>query len=144
MAVLGFHTVLSLISVSILQRLSARYSLGRRLLSRGLVRYLHPTTEELRAAAGLTNVRLVQGKARRRDKGPDAKDAKDHSFLVPKSAEIRLEKAEVKSLDILQLPLYVELRWAVDLTACALFVFAVTETYCWLLPRRSGSETNMY
>ena len=51
MAILGFHIVLTLIAASLLQKLSARYSFGRKLLSSGLRRYYHPTTEELRNAS---------------------------------------------------------------------------------------------
>lgn len=146
MAVLGFHSVLSLISASILQRLSAHYSLGRRLISRGLVRYLHPSTEALREAAGMERAKsggkAAKGGATRRRGGEEERD-RDHSFLLPKSAPIELEKAEVTAVDVLQLPLYVELRWVVDLSVAALVVFLITETYAWLLPRRSGSELNL-
>ena len=53
MAVLGAQLVFSLIILSFLQKLSPYFSFGRWLLCGRLVRFLHPSDEDLRRAAGV-------------------------------------------------------------------------------------------
>lgn len=62
MAVLGAQLVFSLIIFSFLQKLSPYLSLGRWLLVGRLVRYLHPSEEELRRAAGTPSNYQGRGK----------------------------------------------------------------------------------
>lgn len=64
MAVLGAQLVFSLIIFSFLQKLSPYLSLGRWLLVGRLVRYLHPSEEELRRAAGTPSNYQGRGKGR--------------------------------------------------------------------------------
>lgn len=53
MAVFGTQAVVSLILLSFLQKICPIYSLGRWLLTKqNLVRYLHPTNEELKQISG--------------------------------------------------------------------------------------------
>ena len=52
MAVLGVQLVFSMITASILSKLSGHYSFGRWVLCSRLARYLHPSDEELRKLAG--------------------------------------------------------------------------------------------
>lgn len=54
MAILGFQVVSSLIMVSVLSKMSSHFSFGKFFLARHLARYIHPTDDELREAAGLT------------------------------------------------------------------------------------------
>lgn len=62
---------------------------------------------------------------------------------MPKSADIPLVKVPVKSIDVLQLPLYVEYRWVMDLTICALVVYAISEFYSYLLYGAWSREVNL-
>jgi hypothetical protein len=62
---------------------------------------------------------------------------------VPKSADITLVKVPVKSIDVLQLPLYVDYRWMMDLAVCSLVVYAISECYCYLLYGAWSREVNL-
>uniref|UniRef100_A0A914WT84 Transmembrane protein 161B n=1 Tax=Plectus sambesii TaxID=2011161 RepID=A0A914WT84_9BILA len=139
MAILGFHIVLTLVAATIFQKLTARYSFGRKILSSGLFRYLPPSVEDLKVAAGHSSA--TQNAKGRRKNARESNDAE--GFLVPKSADIALVKVPVKAIDVLQLPLYVEYRWVVDLTVCALAVYAISEFYCYLLYGAWSREVNL-
>jgi hypothetical protein len=52
MAVLGVQLVVTMVMASFMQKLSPHFSFARWLLCNHLVRYLHPTDEELKTAAG--------------------------------------------------------------------------------------------
>jgi len=53
MAILGMQAVMTLVMISVLEKICPIYSLGRWLLTgQKLVRYLHPSDEELKKAAG--------------------------------------------------------------------------------------------
>lgn len=52
-ALLGAQLVMTLVMVSVIQKLSPHYSLAKWILcSTGLIRYLHPTDNELKSLAG--------------------------------------------------------------------------------------------
>lgn len=52
-ALLGAQLVMTLIMVSVIQKLSPHYSLAKWILcSTGLIRFLHPTDNELKTLAG--------------------------------------------------------------------------------------------
>ena len=56
MAVFGAQVVVTLVCLSFLQKICPIYSLGRWLLTKqNLVRYLHPTNEELKKLSGWFN-----------------------------------------------------------------------------------------
>lgn len=53
-AILGAQMVITLVMVSVIQKLSPHFSLAKWLLcSTGLTRYLHPTDNELKTLAGV-------------------------------------------------------------------------------------------
>lgn len=53
-ALLGAQLVMTLIMVSVIQKLSPHYSLAKWILcSTGLIRFLHPTDNELKTLAGM-------------------------------------------------------------------------------------------
>lgn len=53
-ALLGAQLVMTLIMVSVIQKLSPHYSLAKWILcSTGLIRFLHPTDTELKTLAGM-------------------------------------------------------------------------------------------
>jgi hypothetical protein len=130
MAILGFHIVLTLISASVLQKLSARYSFGRRLLTAGgLRRYLHPTNEQLRAATGHATNGAAHKNANTRRRGKkDEADAAE-GFLVPKNVDVHLEQTAVNAIDVLRLPFYVQYRWLMDFALATMVVYVISEIF---------------
>ncbi|KAL4232618.1 hypothetical protein ACF0H5_007308 [Mactra antiquata] len=130
MAILGAQLVFSLIVFSFLQKLSCFYSFGRWLLAGKLVRYLHPTDEELRKAAGIPPPGPVKGKGKRESrKAANGRESKDDSFTVPRSTPIVLDTAKVEVLDLIHLHYYGEYLWIVDFSICAVVVYILTEIY---------------
>ncbi|KAK2154940.1 hypothetical protein LSH36_253g03020 [Paralvinella palmiformis] len=121
MAVLGVQLVFSMVLASILSRVNPEHSFARWILCSRLVRYLHPSDEELRKLAG---VPPPSNKYRRKDA-----DRKDSSFTVPKNLGIQLDSVRVTEFDVLPLHFYTEYQWLLDFSLCALFVYIMTELY---------------
>jgi hypothetical protein len=95
MAVLGAQFVFTIAMFSFLQKLSPYYSFGRWLLSNRLVRYLHPTDEDLKQLAGISKSG-DKGKGRRHDYKKMMNSAKqEDSFTVPRNLPIQLDTAKV-------------------------------------------------
>ena len=129
MAVLGFQFVFSLVMFSFFQKLSPFYSFGRWLLSKRIVRYLHPTDEELRILAGISQGG-GKGKGRRNEyKKMLNSKSKSDSFNVPRNAPIQLESAKVDAIDLLPLHFYTDYQWLVDFSLGASVVYFLTEIY---------------
>ncbi|KAK7108773.1 transmembrane protein 161B-like [Littorina saxatilis] len=128
MAVLGAQFVFTIGMFSFLQKLSPFYSFGRWLLSNRLVRYLHPTDEELKHLAGLTKSG-EKGKGRRQEFKKMMTNPKEESFNVPRNLPIQLDTAKVEALDLVPLQYYTEYQWLMDFSLCAVIVFILTEVY---------------
>lgn len=96
-----------------------------------MVRYLHPTDEELRKAAGLQSNGHVKGKNKRHDarKGAMTKDMREETFTVPRSTPIALDTVKVEAIDLIQLHYYEEYLWIVDFAISAVIVYTLTEIY---------------
>ena len=135
MAVLGVQLVFSMVLASILSRVSPRHSFARWILCSRLVRYLHPSDEELRKLAG---VPPPTNKHRRREM-----DKKDNSFTVPKNLDIQLESAHVTEFDVLPLHFYTEYQWLLDFSLCGLFVYVMTELYYLFLEPKGEFNLSM-
>ncbi|KAK7457287.1 hypothetical protein BaRGS_00039259 [Batillaria attramentaria] len=128
MAVLGAQFVFSLGMFSFLQKLSPFFSFGRWMLSSRLVRYLHPTDEELKQLAGIPTSG-GKGKGRRQDFRKMMNNPKDESFQVPRNLPIQLDTAKVEAIDLVQLQFYSEYQWLMDFSLCAVIVYVLTEIY---------------
>ncbi|XP_045197951.2 transmembrane protein 161B-like [Mercenaria mercenaria] len=131
MAVLGAQLVFSLIVFSFLQKLSSFYSFGRWLLAGRLVRYLHPSDEELKKAAGIQSNGNLKGKGKRHDtrKGANNKEVKEETFTIPRSTPISLDTTKVEAIDLIHLHYYEEYLWIVDFALSAVIVYTLTEIY---------------
>ncbi|XP_035217802.1 transmembrane protein 161B-like isoform X2 [Stegodyphus dumicola] len=131
MAIFGVQLVVTMVMASVLQKVSAHFSLARWLLSYRLMRYLHPSDEELLSVAGLQrNPGKSKGK-----KGKDRRDdSGDSEFMVPKNIELQLDVTAVQPEDMIQLHYYSEYQWLLDFAICALFVYIITEVYYFLIP----------
>ncbi|XP_076354715.1 transmembrane protein 161-like emei isoform X1 [Tachypleus tridentatus] len=130
MAVFGVQLVITMVMASFLQKLSSNFSFARWFLSYRLVRYLHPTNEELKTVAGVKDSSRGKGK-KGRDRFSDQN--KDPEFLVPKNLQMVLDSAVVQPVELFQLHFYTEYQWLLDFSVCAIFVYFVTELYYFLL-----------
>ncbi|XP_054712268.1 transmembrane protein 161B-like [Uloborus diversus] len=130
MAILGVQLVVTMVMASVLNKISAHFSVARWFLSHRLIRYLHPTDEELLSVAG---IQRNSGKP----KGKRSKDRKEETsdeFLIPKNIELQLDATAVHPQDMIQLHYYSEYQWLLDFALCALIVYILTEVYYYLVP----------
>lgn len=135
MALLGAQLVITLIMVSVIQKLNPHLSFAKWLLcSTGLIRYLHPTDDELRSLAGITKEKQ-KGKNHYKDKG--------QSFHVPRSIDVELEAAKVSRLDVIHLRYYTEYAWLVDFSLYAGIVYVVSEVFHYYFPLKNEVNLSM-
>ncbi|XP_066595632.1 transmembrane protein 161B [Prorops nasuta] len=123
MALLGAQLVITLIMVSIIQKLSPHFSFARWILcSTGLVRYLYPTDQQLRALAGVPKDKPKKGKYIENGKTGDV-------FHIPRNLDITLEEAKITPLDVVHLKFYTEFQWLLDFSIYSSVVYITTEVY---------------
>lgn len=114
--------VITLVMVSVFQKLGHFFSLARWLLcSTGLVRYLYPTDNELKALAGIAKEKPKGKKSNR----PAVREV----FRIPRSLDIPLDSTKVTALDVIHLRFYSEYQWLVDFALYACLVFSMSEVY---------------
>ncbi|RWS11469.1 transmembrane protein 161B-like protein, partial [Dinothrombium tinctorium] len=133
-SVFGVQLIVTMVMLSVLHKLSLKYSFARWTLTR-LVRYLHPNNEQLRIGAGLVSSekKQQQSKNSRKRRENSVKD-ENSSFLVPKNIDIALEAERIKPYDLLKLHYYAEYQWLLDFAICALFVYFCSECYLYYVP----------
>ncbi|GLG97663.1 Uncharacterized protein GBIM_04385 [Gryllus bimaculatus] len=140
MALLGAQLVITLVMVSIIQKVGPHFSLGRWLLcSTGLFRYLYPTDEELRSLAGVPK---DKGKGKKGGKHVE-NGKKDDSFHIPRNLDIQLETAKVTALDVIHLRYYSEYQWLVDFSFYSTLVYITTEVYQYFIPLKDEINLSM-
>ncbi|XP_019760773.2 transmembrane protein 161B [Dendroctonus ponderosae] len=127
MALLGAQLVITLVMISIIQKIGPHFSFAKWLIcSTGLVRYLYPTNEELRQ---LANIPKDKSKNKRNPKGmANGKDTPE-KFHIDRSLDVTLETAKVTYLDVVHLRYYSEYQWLVDFSVYASIVYIITEVY---------------
>ncbi|KAL1443130.1 hypothetical protein MTO96_030444 [Rhipicephalus appendiculatus] len=139
MALFGVQIVITMIMASVLQKLSPQYSISRWIICKRLIRYLHPSDEELKSLAGISG-KSFKGKGRRekwRHRNGSLDDGKDYEeFLVPKSVPVVLQAAPITADEALQLRFYTDYQWLMDFALHAIFVYAITEAYRYYFPGR--------
>lgn len=137
MAVLGVQIVVTMVMASVLSKVTGYFSLAQWLMCDRLVRYLHPTDDELRMLGGIPkSAGKTKGK-RNRERPSD----ENLQFMLPRSLEVPLESTLVKRTDMLQLRFYPEYQWLVDFAACSLAVYLMTELYYYLF--QGKDEVNL-
>ena len=67
----------------------------------------------------------------------------DQSLAVPKSANIKLQDAQVRSRDLTNLHFSAQLEWMINLSLAAVVVYAITLAYYTLMPHAMQSEYNL-
>lgn len=137
MALLGAQLVITLIMVSVIQKLTPHFSLARWFLcSTGLTRYLYPTDQELRTLAGVPKEKPKKGKHIENGKIGDV-------FHVPRNLDITLESAKITTLDVVHLKYYTEYQWLLDFSVYATAVYVMTEVYNYLYPIKDEINLSM-
>ncbi|XP_018575628.1 transmembrane protein 161B isoform X2 [Anoplophora glabripennis] len=141
MALLGAQLVITLIMISIIQKLGPHYSLARWLLcSTGLIRYLYPTDNELRQ---LANIPKEKSKTKKSNKLQSNGKNNVETFHFPRSLDVKLETAKVTNLDIIHLRFYLEYQWLVDFSIYAAIVYTATEVYQMWFPLKDEVNLSM-
>ncbi|XP_037869023.1 transmembrane protein 161B [Bombyx mori] len=138
MALLGAQLVITLIMVSVIQKLG-NYSFAKWLLcSQGLYRYLYPDNNELKNLAGVPKERSKGKKG-----GKYESNGKPETFHVPRSLEIQLETAPVTALDVVHLRFYTEYLWIVDFSLYTAIVYIMSEVYTSIFPLKDEFNLSM-
>ncbi|XP_015777824.1 PREDICTED: transmembrane protein 161B-like [Acropora digitifera] len=155
MALFGVQFVLSVAMATILQKISPFISLGKWILcNEHLVRYLHPSDEELRSLIGKSAVSSNKGKVR---KGAASDSRKRQSnaaavgnniddvktFTVPCNVDVHLTKATIEEIDLLPQFLYHDYKWLIDFSFCAAVINVLVEILAYFLPEIYTQELNL-
>ncbi|XP_045469421.1 transmembrane protein 161B [Harmonia axyridis] len=140
MAVLGAQLVITLVMISVIQKLGPHFSLGRWLLcSTGLIRYLYPTDSELKQ---LANIKKEKPKPRKNKLQTNGKVYGD-TFHIPRNLDVQLETAKVTHLDVVHLRYFTEYQWLVDFALYTLIVYSLTEVYQNWFPLKNEINLSM-
>jgi len=140
---------------TMLQKFSPFISLGRWILcNEHLVRYLHPTDDELKGLIGKNSVTTSKGRGRKtattdsRKKqsivaaaGNNTDDIK--TFTVPCNIDIQLDKATIEEIDLLPQFLYSDYKWLIDFSFCAAVINILVEIFAFFLPEIYTQELNL-
>lgn len=138
MALLGAQLVITLIMVSVIQKLG-NYSFARWLLcSQGLYRYLYPTNSELKTLAGVPKDSFKHKKGSKNES-----NGKPDTFHIPRSLDIQLETTPVTALDVVHLRFYTEYIWIVDFSLYSLAVYIMSEIYTSVFPLKDEFNLSM-
>lgn len=127
--------------VSVIQKLSPHFSLAKWLLcSTGLIRYLHPTDNELKTLAGVCMnaaslratiiIPIISGVPKSKGKrhtDHHKADEKSNTFHVPRNLDLSLETTPVSPLDLVHLRYYTEYQWLVDFSLYTGIVYTMSE-----------------
>ncbi|BHF68140.1 hypothetical protein SprV_0301117000 [Sparganum proliferum] len=133
MAILGFQLVSTLVGISLLSKFATHFSFTRFFLCSGVYRCLLPTDKEILESAGLTKLKSKGKKHRGGFAGAGSNtnsaslSAHVDKFHFPRATPLKLRLAAVHLVELACLPLYSELVWLLDFSACALVVFLINE-----------------
>ncbi|XP_023293944.2 transmembrane protein 161B [Lucilia cuprina] len=145
MAVLGAQLVITLIMVSVIQKLNPHFSFAKWILcSTGLYRYLHPTDDELRTKGGVPKEKQQKGgyKGNKHQQNGSTK-SKEGQFHIPRSIEIDLETTPVVAKDVIYLRYFTEYQWLVDFSMYAAIVYIISEVYHYFVPLKNEVNLSM-
>jgi len=142
-AIFGVQLVITMMMATVLSRIGPHLSFARWLLTSsyaGLVRYIHPSDEELKQYAPAP-LRDKKEKKKSRIAEKNAQAQTNGTFSVPRNIELVLDKATVTLQDILQLRFYTEYQWLIDFSLCTFIVYILTEIYLTILPDRAALDS---
>ena len=119
-----------MIVASVMSKVGPYMSFARWILtSSGLVRYMHPSDEELRSLAMIPKDRNRKKGSRREDRiaGKNGHANENGIFNVPRNIDLQLDTTKVTTTDVIQLRFYPEYQWLVDFAFHAMLVYIMTE-----------------
>lgn len=142
-AVLGVQVVISMMMLSFLHKLSSQYSVAKWLLTSGLLRFLHPSDDQLKQMMTKEVKTRKDSKGRHRNnKHQNNLASSGEQFKVPKNTEFVLEACLIRPNDLVELKYYPEYQWLIDFGFCASIVFVATELFNYFLPK-STEDLNL-
>ncbi|XP_064545240.1 transmembrane protein 161B [Drosophila montana] len=142
MAILGAQLVITLVMVSVIQKLSPHYSFAKWILCRtGLFRYLHPTDDELRTKGGVPKDRPAKGKHKQQN-GLSNGNA-SQQFHIPRSIEVDLETLPVVERDVIHLRYFTEYQWLLDFSVYTAIVYIISELFHYFYPLKHEINLSM-
>ncbi|KAK9703925.1 putative transmembrane protein 161AB [Popillia japonica] len=138
MALLGAQLVITLLMISVIQKLGPYFSFAKWILcSQGLVRYLYPSDAELKQIA---NIPKDKQKAKRNKL---QQNGKIETFHVPRNIDIKLKFTKVSVLDVIHLRFYTEYQWLIDFSIYTVIVYMITEMYHSFFPLKEEINLSM-
>ena len=149
MAVLGIQFVITMMMATVLSRVGPHLSLARWLLCSkfaSLVRYLHPSDEELRVYAPVPKMDKKDKKKQRQQQeknGSNGTNQVNSTFNVPRNIDLQLITAPVELTDLVQLRYYQEYQWLIDFSCYSLITYILSEIYIYVLPIKASTEVNL-
>lgn len=146
MAVLGVQIVITMIVASIMSKVGPYMSFARWMLTTsGLIRYMHPSDDELRTLAMIPKERNRKKGNRKEDRiyGKNGHSVDNGIFNVPRNLDIQLETTKVTDTEVIQLRYYTEYQWLVDFAFHAILVYTLTEIYLFCCPIKGAQEVNL-
>ena len=95
----------------------------------GLIRYMHPSDEELRTLAMIPKESNRKKGSRKQERlsGRNGHAAENGIFNVPRNLDLQLETTNVTTSEVVQLRYYPEYQWLVDFAFHAMLVYSMTE-----------------
>ena len=99
------------------------------LTTSGLIRYMHPTDEELKSLIMVPRDKKGKKGSRKDDRssGRNGHSSDNGVFNVPRNLDIQLETTKVTTTEVIQLRYYSEYQWLVDFSFHAMLVYVLTE-----------------
>lgn len=128
---MGAQLVITLVTVSIMQKLGIYFSFARWLLcGTGLIRYLYPTNAQLKELmkekeGGVTPSGKSGGSRRRMHNNENG--STQQTFHVPRNIELELESCKVDRGDVVHLRYYTDYQWLIDFSLYSILVYTCTE-----------------
>ena len=127
---MGVQIVITMVVASIMSKIGPYMSFARWILTTsGLIRYMHPTDEELKSLIMIPRDKKNKKGSRKEDRlsGRNGHAADTGVFNVPRNLDIQLETTKVTTTEVIQLRYYTEYQWLVDFSFHAMLVYIMTE-----------------
>jgi len=135
--------------LSVLHKISSKNSISRWILSRTLIRYLHPSDDQILEMANLKRKKSKGSRDNRsgsrhgsRHRQNEQNEDLETTFKIPKNTPFVLEAMKVRPEDLNELKFYPEYQSTLDFSLCALMVFVSTELFVYFFPK--NQELNIY
>lgn len=103
-----------------------------------LIRFLHPTDDELKTLAGVPKEKGGKGKDKR-----NGHSEKSTTFHIPRNLEIQLDTIKITHYDVLHLRYFTEYQWLIDFSLYASTVYLISEVYHFFLPLKDEVNLSM-